>query len=113
MNTSSFGTAVRAAVLPSLCLLLAGCGAGTTTAPSSNSPTPTTKSDNSATKPAEKPSTPTEIEGSYAVTGTNPSGAAYKGDLEVLKHDKVSHFRCTAGKPYDGVAVLRVGVVAV
>ncbi len=113
MNTSSFGTAVRAAVLPSLCLLLAGCGAGTTTAPSSNSPTPTTKSDNSATKPAEKPSTPTEIEGSYAVTGTNPSGAAYKGDLEVIKHDKVYQFRWTAGKPYDGVGVLRDGVVAV
>ncbi len=113
MNRTILGTAARAVALPSLCLLLAGCGAGTKTAPASNSASPTAKSDNTPAKPAEKPATPTAIEGMYAVTGTNPSGAPYKGDLEVIKHDKVYQFRWTAGKSYDGVGVLRDGVVAV
>lgn len=113
MITTFPGSAVRVTFLLSVCVLLAGCGARPSSAPASNAGSSTASSGNTVTKPAEKPATPTAIDGKYSVTGTNPSGTPYKGDLEVIKHDKVYQFRWTAGQSYDGVGVLRDGVVAV
>ena len=73
-----------------------------------SSTTKTTSSTTSATKGA-----PPDIAGKYSVTGTNPNGSAYKGELEVIKHGDVYQFRWSGGASYDGVGVQLGDVVAV
>jgi len=59
------------------------------------------------------PAVPANIAGAYNITGTNPTGAPYKGTLEVIAHGDVFQFRWNAGSQYDGVGVKNGGVVAV
>ena len=70
--------------------------------------TKTTSSTTSTTKTA-----PPDIAGKYSVTGTNPNGSAYKGELEVIKHGDVYQFRWSGGATYDGVGVQLGDVIAV
>src|SRR6266849_4981366 len=88
-----------------------GCkSTGTSTSKTSetSSTTKTTSSTTSTTKTA-----PPDIAGKYSVTGTNPNGSAYKGELEVIKHGDVYQFRWSGGATYDGVGVQLGDVIAV
>ena len=44
-----------------------------------------------------------DISGNYDVAGRNEDGAAYEGQLRILKHGSVYQFRWLAGNQYDGV----------
>jgi hypothetical protein len=54
-----------------------------------------------------------DISGNYDIAGTNEDGAAYEGQLQVLKHGSVYQFRWIAGNQYDGVGVINGNTVAV
>ena len=87
-----------------------GCkfGGNKTAATENNSPT--NKSTNTSPK---TPVAPPEIAGSYNIVGTNPTGTAYKGTLQIIAHGDVYQFRWNAGGQYDGVGVENENVVAV
>jgi hypothetical protein len=76
------------------------------------SDTPKTSSSSSSTSSAPAAPAP-DIAGKYNVVGTNPSGSAYKGTLEVITHGDVYQFRWNAGTQYDGVGVQNGKIVAV
>lgn len=91
-------------VLPFLVVMVAvlGCNQSTTeTTSNGNVASTTTTSNSTATSP------PTDIAGSYEITGTNENGAGqYKGTLAVTNRGDVYQFSWnTAGKKYDGVGV--------
>jgi len=54
-----------------------------------------------------------DISGNYDVAGTNENGAAYQGQLQVLKHGSVYQFRWLAGNQYDGVGIINGNTIAV
>ena len=55
-----------------------------------------------------------DIGGDYTVTGTNPNGTSYSGNLSVVKRDEVYQFSWTSGdREYDGVGVRTDDTVAV
>jgi len=56
---------------------------------------------------------PPDISGNYDVAGTNEDGAAYQGQLQVLKHGSVYQFRWLAGNQYDGVGIINGNTIAV
>ena len=114
MNDPFRSTTLRLSLAVAACALAVGCNA---LKPSAEAPKNEAKDDTNAAKPADKvadkPVTPVAIEGKYSITGTNPAGTPYKGDLEIIKHADVFQFRWDAGKQYDGVGVQQDGVVAV
>lgn len=92
-----------------------GCKSTTSSSTSKtneNSNTTKTTSSTSTTSSTTK-SAPPDIAGKYNVTGGNPNGSAYKGDLEVIKHGDVYQFRWSGGATYDGVGVQLGDVIAV
>lgn len=108
---------------PSLTLLLclsfviaAGLACGSTDAPDDVAPVanaPAT-SPNSAAPAAPSQAAASDIGGDYAVTGTNPNGTNYNGNLTVTKRDEVYQFSWTSGdREYDGVGVRTDNTVAV
>ena len=55
-----------------------------------------------------------DVAGSYAITGKNPSGQAYNGDLTIKKQDSVYQFSWSvAGSNFDGVGVRDGDLIAV
>ena len=79
---------------------------------------PTNSSTNSSTATSSStdtsaPATQANIAGQYNVTGANPSGANYRGTLQIISHGDVYQFRWNAGTQYDGVGVVNGDVVAV
>jgi hypothetical protein len=54
-----------------------------------------------------------DIEGSYAVTGTNPDGSAYEGSLTVTRTGETYSFAWNTGQPYEGVGLVDGNHVAV
>ena len=66
-----------------------------------------------STQAGSATATQPEIDGKYAITGTNPNSSVYKGTLEVIKHGQVYQFRWDAGVQYDGVGIQSGDVVAV
>jgi hypothetical protein len=70
---------------------------------SSNSPTPTPEKEKSG-----------DVAGSYSITGKNPAGQSYDGDLTIRKQDEVYQFSWTVGgSSYDGVGVRNANLIAV
>jgi hypothetical protein len=102
---------------------LVGCGItsdGSSTSTGQESPPADATSDSdtsSGTKPTEPPAdapvTPTNIEGSYQVTGTNPDGSAYEGTLLVTQQGEVYQFSWNAGNTFEGVGILDGNYVVV
>src|SRR5256885_7488680 len=95
--------------------LLVACVIGCKSTSSSTSQTNETSSTNKTTSSSTsttKSASP-DIAGKYSVTGTNPNGSAYKGELEVIKHGDVYQFRWSGGASYDGVGVQLGDVIAV
>ena len=91
-----------------------GCKSTTSSSTSKtneNSSTTKTTSSTSTTSSTTK-SAPPDIAGKYNVTGGNPNGSAYKGDLEVIKHGDVYQFRWSGGATYDGVGIQLGDVIA-
>src|SRR5947208_8858797 len=87
-------------------LLLAcviGCKSTSSSTSKSNETSNTNKTTSSTTSATK--SAPPDIAGKYNVTGTNPNGSAYKGELEVIKHGDVYQFRWSGGASYDGVGI--------
>ncbi len=56
---------------------------------------------------------PSEIAGTYAVTGTNEDGSAYEGSLVVRPRGSVYQFSWATGNDYEGVGVVDGSTVAV
>ena len=55
-----------------------------------------------------------DVSGSYSITGKNPSGQAYQGDLTIKKQEAVYQFSWSvAGSAYDGVGVREGNLIAV
>jgi hypothetical protein len=54
-----------------------------------------------------------DIEGSYAVSGTNTDGSAYEGSLTVSRTGDTYRFAWQTGEPYEGVGVVDGNHVAV
>lgn len=55
-----------------------------------------------------------DISGSYGITGKNPEGQAYQGDMTIKKQDAVFQFSWNVGgSSYDGVGVRDGNLVAV
>jgi hypothetical protein len=53
------------------------------------------------------PSNPAhELEGTYAIAGTNPDGSAYAGALTVAPHGDAYHLAWDAGSAYDGIGLV-------
>ncbi|PYS87018.1 MAG: hypothetical protein DMF70_01370, partial [Acidobacteria bacterium] len=95
--------------------LLVACVIGCKSTSSSNSKSNETSNTNKTTSSTTSvtKSAPPDIAGKYNVTGTNPNGSAYKGELEVIKHGDVYQFRWSGGASYDGVGVQLGDVIAV
>lgn len=103
MKHSSWKTTLIGLAFFAACVL--GFSSSSKTADNQLADTPSSSAANSAVTP--------DIAGSYAVTGTNEDGSAYKGELEIIKHGDVYQFRWNAGKQYDGVGVENGKVIAV
>src|SRR5882762_1565726 len=98
--------------------LLVACVIGCKSTSSSTSKTSETSSNTKTTSSTSGATSTTnsaapDIAGKYSVTGTNPNGSAYKGELEVIKHGDVYQFRWSGGASYDGVGVQLGDVIAV
>ena len=78
----------------------------------SSSDSNSSNSGSSSTSTAAPAAAP-DIAGTYNITGSNPTGAPYKGTLEVIARGDVYQFRWNAGTQYDGVGVQNGKVVAV
>lgn len=64
----------------------------------------------------EKPAAvrkPAEVNGAYAVSGTNPDGGQYSGTLEIIPRGSVYQFRWNAGAQYDGIGIRNGKIIAV
>ena len=99
-------------------LILVGLGcsgsddkaANTTSNTNSNSSSNDNKSNSNSTTSTSKD----DVEGSYSITGKNPSGQAYQGDLTIKKQEAVYQFSWSvAGSAYDGVGVREGNLIAV
>jgi hypothetical protein len=110
MKMHSVGAVALAFALLLACVI--GCKSGKNSATTTGEKTDTNKS-TSGTSSTTTKTAPPDIAGKYSVTGTNPNGTAYKGDLEVIKHGDVYQFRWSGGATYDGVGVQLGDVIAV
>ena len=97
-------------------LILVGLGcsnADDKSANTSNTTSNTSSNDgksNSTTSTSKKD----DIEGTYGITGTNPSNQSYQGDLTIKKQDEVYQFSWSVGgSAYDGVGVREDDLIAV
>lgn len=54
-----------------------------------------------------------EVNGAYAVSGTNPDGGQYSGTLEIIPRGSVYQFRWNAGAQYDGIGIRNGKIIAV
>ena len=97
MKQNLWRNALPAYGLLIVCVLGCKLGGNKTSGSTENTPASNTNSRSSTTSQ--------NIAGKYDITGTNPSGAAYKGTLEVIKHGAVYQFRWNSGGQYDGVGV--------
>lgn len=102
-----------------LALLVLGCSQSDDK-PASESNTNTVSSNSSntgksnSTTFASTVSKDNDVAGSYSITGKNPSGQAYQGDLTIIKQDEVYQFSWNvAGSAYDGVGVRDGDLMAV
>src|SRR5688500_16452292 len=99
-----------------LALIVLGCSQSDTE--SANTSNTNTTSNNSSTD-SKSNSTSTDskegdVAGDYTVTGKNPNGQSYKGDLTIRKQEEVYQFSWTvAGSNYDGVGVRDGDLIAV
>jgi hypothetical protein len=113
MKTRSSIHATIALVLFAACVMAckstgdSNSSSQSTSSSSNSSTTSTASSDTSA------PATQANIAGKYNVLGSNPTGAPYRGTLEIIAHGDVYQFRWNAGRQYDGVGVVNGDVVAV
>lgn len=101
-----------------LALVVLGCSnsddkAANTSNTASNSSSNDGKSNSNSTTSPSKDSGD-DVAGSYSITGKNPSGQAYQGDLTIKKQDAVYQFSWSvAGSSYDGVGVREGNLIAV
>ncbi len=99
-----------------LALVVLGCSnsddkAANTSNTTSNSSSNDGKSNSNSTAPTSKKD---DVEGSFSITGKNPSGQAYQGDLTIKKQEAVYQFSWSvAGSAYDGVGVREGNLIAV
>ena len=102
-----------------LCLslvLAAGiaCGNAEKTEDASPIANTATASPNSDAPAAPSQAAASDIGGEYSVTGSNPNGTSYSGNLSITKRDEVYQFSWTSGdREYDGVGVRADDTVAV
>jgi hypothetical protein len=95
---------------PAIGLLLAcaiGCKFG------GNKTSGTTDTTQASNSNRASTATSQNVAGKYDIVGTNPTGTAYKGTLEVIQHGAVYQFRWSSGGQYDGVGVQNGDVIAV
>lgn len=99
-----------------LVLVVLGCSnsddksANTSNTISNSSSNDGKSNSNSTTSTSKKD----DIEGTYGITGTNPSKQAYQGDLTIKKQDEVYQFSWSVGgSAYDGVGVREDDLIAV
>jgi hypothetical protein len=102
---------MRSTLLLPILLTCLACVGGT-----GNSDAP--KSDNDHAEEVSRPvsdnATPAaDIEGSYAVTGTNPDGTPYEGSLVVASTGDTYTFSWQTGQPYEGIGLVDGNHVAV
>ena len=74
---------------------------------------PKTSGSSTSSSSSAPPAPAPDIAGRYNVVGSNPTGAAYRGTLEVIARGDVYQFRWNAGTQYDGVGVQNGKIVAV
>ena len=78
-----------------------------------------TETSENAAPIADKPAAPpqaaaSDINGDYIISGTNPNGSTYDGNLNITKQGEVYQFSWTSGpREYDGVGVRSDDIVAV
>jgi hypothetical protein len=100
-----------------LALVVLGCSQSDDKA--ANTSKTTSNSSSNDGKSNSNKSTPTvskdgDVAGSYSITGKNPTGQAYQGDLTIRKQDEVYQFSWkVAGSAYDGVGVRDGDLIAV
>ena len=111
MNAPSRSRALIALILFFACVI--ACKSTSTNTSTSSSQSNSSSSNNSSASSSNITNAPPDIAGKYNIVGTNPNGAAYKGELEVIPHGDVWQFRWKAGNQSDGVGVMNGSVVAV
>lgn len=103
-------------------LILVGLGCSKTDDKSANTSTTNTASNSSSNDGKSNSNKTTssdskdssDVAGSYSITGKNPSGQAYQGDLTIKKQEAVYQFTWSvAGSAYDGVGVRDGNLIAV
>lgn len=98
-----------------LAMIVLGCSnpddkSANTSNANSNSSSNDSKSNSNSTALTPKD----DVEGSYSITGKNPAGQAYQGDLTIKKQDQVYQFSWSvSGSVYDGVGVREDDLIAV
>jgi hypothetical protein len=107
---SSIVTALALLLLVAALIACKSSGNSTNTQSAQSS----TSTNSSVAEPdTSAPATQADIAGKYNVVGTNPTGAGYRGELQVIQQGDVYQFRWSAGRQYDGVGVVNGDVVAV
>lgn len=100
-----------------LILVGLGCSGSADKSANTTANTTTNSSSNDSKSNTATSSTPKEssdVAGSYSITGKNPAGQAYQGDLTIKKQEEVYQFTWSvAGSAYDGVGVRDGNLIAV
>jgi hypothetical protein len=100
-------------------LILVGLGCSQSDNKAANNSNTTSNSSSNDNKSNSNSSTSTDsksndVAGSYSITGKNPSGQSYNGDLTIKKQESVYQFSWTVGgSSYDGVGVRDGNLIAV
>jgi len=97
-------------------LLVLGCSQPDEKSSNNSSNGNSNDNKNSSTSPTPTPAKEKDgdVAGSYDITGKNPAGQSYDGDLTIRKQDEVYQFSWTVGgSSYDGVGVRDGNLIAV
>ena len=98
-----------------LALLVLGCsGSDNKTANTSNMTSNNSSTDNKSNSTTSSTSKTGDVAGDYTITGKNPSGQTYQGDMTIKKQDEVYQLSWNVGgSSFDGVGVRDGNLIAI